>query len=178
MPESMLVQLLDLPASGWHWHGLVSHQQLEDSGRGRVAALSGLEGDARWDVDLEHVGDCYHLHGNWQIAVWRRCRRCNIAFVLHMQGETQREFRLGDPMAADAEEDVLLPPGHVDLLDVLREDVWLAWQPNVVCKPDCRGLCQRCGQNLNEGSCGCRPEEGEHPFAVLRDLKALLTPKQ
>lgn len=172
-----MVQLLDLPAAGWHWHAPVSRESLEDAGRGEVDALAGLCSDAFWHVDLEHAGDCYHLHGHWQVEVQRHCRRCNVPFVLDMRGDTLRDYRVSD-MPAEGAEDVLPPPGHIDLLDVLREDVWLAWQASVLCKPDCKGLCQRCGQNLNEGTCRCKADEGEHPFAALRHLKVQLKPKE
>jgi uncharacterized protein len=28
----------------------------------------------------------------------------------------------------------------------------------VECRPDCKGLCPRCGANLNDGPCTCPPE--------------------
>ena len=46
-----------------------------------------------------------------------------------------------------------------------------------LCQDDCQGLCPTCGQNLNEGPCGCAPADaGEEPtpqgpFAKLADLK-------
>lgn len=47
---------------------------------------------------------------------------------------------------------------QVDLAEVLRQAVLLAVPMHPLCRPDCRGLCVRCGQDLNEGPCGCEPE--------------------
>lgn len=43
----------------------------------------------------------------------------------------------------------------LDLTEALREEVLLALPRFVECRPDCRGLCPRCGANLNDGPCGC-----------------------
>jgi len=167
--ELQKIQLQDLPASGWHWHADVPRSQLEDEQCGHVDALHMLNSDARWDVDLQRQGGCYHLSGSWQARVGRDCSRCNAAFEMDMQGETLRVFQLAK--GATGEDDVLPLPGKVNLLDVLREDIWLAWRLTVVCKPDCKGLCQRCGKDLNDGPCACPTDDGDHPFAALRTLK-------
>ena len=41
---------------------------------------------------------------------------------------------------------------------------------NPLCKTDCKGLCPQCGTNLNNGTCGCIPDEGDPRLAVLRGL--------
>ena len=38
-----------------------------------------------------------------------------------------------------------------------------------LCKPDCKGLCCRCGKNLNDGPCGCQ-KEIDPRLAALRQL--------
>jgi uncharacterized protein len=38
------------------------------------------------------------------------------------------------------------------------------------CKPDCKGLCAQCGQNLNEGQCDCDAEPIDPRLAPLRAL--------
>jgi uncharacterized protein len=37
-----------------------------------------------------------------------------------------------------------------------------------LCRPDCQGLCMNCGQNLNEGDCGCEEEEIDPRLEALR----------
>ena len=41
------------------------------------------------------------------------------------------------------------------LEDVLREQVLLSLPVRTLCKPDCKGLCPRCGQNRNSQPCHC-----------------------
>ena len=38
----------------------------------------------------------------------------------------------------------------------------------VVCDEDCKGLCPKCGKNLNQGECGCVVKEVDPRLAVLQ----------
>ena len=58
---------------------------------------------------------------------------------------------------------------QIDLEPLLREYALLEFPISPVCKPDCKGLCPVCGENLNQIDCGHRPEP-DSPFAALKDL--------
>ena len=45
------------------------------------------------------------------------------------------------------------PTDVVDITDDVRQEVILAYPMVPVCKPDCKGLCAACGQNLNLAAC-------------------------
>ena len=62
--------------------------------------------------------------------------------------------------------------GHeLDLGAFLREVIALAFPVQPLCREDCKGLCPRCGVDLNVGHCGCGPERRHSPFAVLEAVK-------
>jgi uncharacterized protein len=61
---------------------------------------------------------------------------------------------------------------EIDLSPLLREQVLLSLPTRALCDEDCRGLCVRCGANLNLGDCGCRIESMDPRFAALRSLVA------
>jgi uncharacterized protein len=60
---------------------------------------------------------------------------------------------------------------ELDMRDAVREEIVLAMNPYVVCKPDCRGLCPTCGIDLNHGQCDCTVDETDPRWAALRELK-------
>lgn len=62
----------------------------------------------------------------------------------------------------------------LELDDVLREQVLLAVPIKVVCRTECKGLCPQCGQNLNEGVCGCQENPANPRWNALKDLKSHL----
>ena len=63
----------------------------------------------------------------------------------------------------------LLEDDTADLDEILTTAFVLNMDSKLLCKPDCKGLCCRCGRNLNDGPCACRPETDPR-LAVLGQL--------
>ncbi len=80
-------------------------------------------------------------------------------------GESGGSFAMED---ADEE---LFDGKVIDLAPILREQLLLALPMNALCREDCRGLCMKCGQNLNESQCGCDTRFVDPRFAVLKNFK-------
>ena len=59
--------------------------------------------------------------------------------------------------------------GCADLTDIITTAFVLNMDSQLLCRPDCKGVCFRCGKNLNEGPCGCK-KELDSRFAVLQQL--------
>ena len=98
------------------------------------------------------------------------CDRCcsefdrAISFPVHAVLTTELE----DEDEADAWT-FLLEDDCADLDDILTTAFVLNMDSTLLCKPDCKGLCFRCGKNLNDGDCDCRPE-ADPRLAVLGQL--------
>lgn len=58
----------------------------------------------------------------------------------------------------------------IDLTDSLRECIILSFPSNPVCREECRGLCPRCGKNLNKEACECA-RDGDGRWGVLDGLE-------
>jgi len=43
----------------------------------------------------------------------------------------------------------------IDLDQDIKEEIILDYPIKPLCNPDCKGLCPKCGENLNEGGCSC-----------------------
>ncbi len=62
---------------------------------------------------------------------------------------------------------------EIDLAPHVWEEMVLAEPSKYYCRAECRGLCPRCGKNLNAGACNCAPEKeerGNTGLAALKDL--------
>jgi uncharacterized protein len=59
---------------------------------------------------------------------------------------------------------------EIDLRDAVEEALILALPMKVLCRPDCQGLCPRCGRELEEGPCECPEEEINERWAEFRKL--------
>ena len=117
----------------------------------------------------------------------------NTAGVLMMKGVIQtRIYGVCDRCASDFERDIEIPIDVIlvtELADEDNEDEWvfplegdsanledivrtvfvLNLDSKLLCEPDCKGLCCRCGTNLNEGPCSCQ-KELDPRFAALKQL--------
>ena len=56
-----------------------------------------------------------------------------------------------------------------DLDEIVRTIFVLNLDSKLLCRPDCKGLCCRCGKNLNDGPCNCQ-KEIDPRFAALKQL--------
>ncbi len=59
----------------------------------------------------------------------------------------------------------------IDLGQELRDVLVVNLPIKAVCKPDCKGLCSFCGQNLNVSECECQDSPAGSPFEKLVDLR-------
>ncbi len=163
------IVLDELPDEGRSWDVDVPIYDLEDTTRGHVEALTGLAEDMHWVGEIRRRGEVWRLVGQWRVRIHRHCDRCLKPFVWEAAGELERDYRL-DEEIQDPDEESLPFPGEIDLIDVLREEVWLAWGVAAVCSDGCRGLCPVCGHDRNEGECGCNLVDESHPFAALKSI--------
>jgi len=173
MQRHWLVTLQNLAATGRQWDADVPKSLLQDENIGSVQPVAELVSDVRWQAELERAGDVFRLQGLWRGQIRRQCSRCNAAFDWQAEGSSGWEFQLGEEPAHDepgSSCEYVTPPGEINLLDLLREDIWLAWKADVICSDSCQGLCQGCGVNLNIDACQCKQDHSDHPFAVLRGL--------
>lgn len=76
---------------------------------------------------------------------------------------------LADPDDIANADVLLIENAQVDLDEAAREALILESDMVFLCSPDCKGLCPRCGKNLNAGECGCKPEPDPR-LAQLLDL--------
>ena len=105
------------------------------------------------------------------VDVHGACHRCLEDAVVTLEIEAS-EFHAFRPEPG-AEEEMTCEYLAEDTLDSDRmasDAVVLAMPVQVLCRPDCAGLCPTCGANRNAGSCGCVEPEVDERWGKLRDL--------
>ena len=96
------------------------------------------------------------------------CDRCGKAFQQD-KAVTFRCMLAEELQNEDSDEIVLLEDGEVDAGDLARTAFILGMDTKTLCSEDCKGLCSRCGADLNLGPCGCG-RETDPRLAVLARL--------
>jgi uncharacterized protein len=140
----------------------------------------------RWEEDGVRLTGPLHLEGNVQesgadVVLRGRlkgeaetsCRRCLAPIRQPIDEEVVFVYRPGlAPVDAESSEVYTIEPKarEIDLTDAVREHVVLAAPQYVICDEACRGLCPKCGANLNEGACACHEETEDARWAALKRL--------
>ncbi len=143
-----------------------------------------VEGKA--DLIVEHRGPAeqvedIRIRAEYRGAFEVLCARCVEPVPVPLSGQFDLLFR---PENADAEagERAITEDeteiGYYDragllLEDVVREQVLLSLPGRALCTPECKGLCARCGQNLNTESCRCSQTAVDPRWNALAGLAAL-----
>lgn len=113
------------------------------------------------DIKVEGEGECV-------------CDRCSESFLSPIGGKVQTLFTFDIEKAGnEGSIDVKLLPLHEQMLDISQDvldALVLAIPSKCLCREECKGLCCRCGANLNEGECSCPKDEVDPRWQALKGL--------
>ncbi|KAL5569334.1 hypothetical protein UlMin_025909 [Ulmus minor] len=104
--------------------------------------------------------------------------------TIYGQDETNTYSGVGageddDDAEIDFEDRFYFPPEEkeIDISKHIRDLVHLEITINAVCDPNCKGMCLKCGANLNTSSCNCSNQEVERdPYGPLGNLRKQMQP--
>jgi uncharacterized protein len=104
-----------------------------------------------------------------QARILSECVRCLQDFTQNLQVDFTDLYAFNRRSMADA--DLLLPEDmHIVLDPLVREYMLLDVPIGPLCRPDCKGLCPICGENLNEVACDHTQDSGDPRLSVLKSL--------
>jgi len=97
------------------------------------------------------------------------CVRCLIEFERSLKWKFTELYAFNRKSVTDS--GLILPDdAHIDLQPLIREYALLELPINPICKPDCKGLCAVCGEDLNQNDCGHKDIAEDSPFSALKGL--------
>ena len=107
------------------------------------------------------------------------CARCIEPVSLEIKSTFDLIFRPAEADKESGERAISAPETEIGyylrdslaLEDVLREQVLLSLPAKALCKPDCKGLCPRCGENRNRQSCNCEEGASDPRWEALAGLR-------
>jgi len=154
-----------------------AHLEQEDS----FSVLAGGRLKARVEKGDE---ESVHVRGHLSAKVGMSCGRCLNEFTLPVEQDLDLFFlpHQAEDAGEEEEDEVQLSDRdmvigyysgkRLDLGDAVREQLLLAVPMKRVCREECKGLCPRCGTDLNAGTCSCTPDEssGGSRLGSLKDL--------
>ncbi len=128
--------------------------------------------------DLRKVGQSIFFTGTFETLLKTECGRCLEYAYLPIKADCRctllPEVEQGEEKIALKTED--LDIGYyagqvIDLTPIIFEQIMLQIPMKVLCRESCKGLCSRCGINLNTGSCDCHIDFIDERLKVLKHFK-------
>ena len=132
------------------------------------------------DIDclITKTSTTVFINGKLSAIIKSYCSRCledvnipiggNFTYTLFpAKAETREDLEL----TAEELEISHYQGDFVDLTSIICEQIILQIPFQTLCREECKGLCPRCGINLNTSSCNCHLDVVDHIMAVLKNLK-------
>lgn len=180
-------KIADITAEGLSLSGDLGGEEL-----GLTDADMSIRGTIAVGLDLRAIERTIYVTGVVEGTAVRQCVRClkdfddPLAFSLRVVYEREvKATTVAKRVDVRKKKATTLPDeeeeqngdlyyftgDHLELAPMLREQLILASPMHPLCSEECRGLCARCGKDLNEGPCRCGEEPTGSPFQLLRAMK-------
>ena len=126
------------------------------------------------DVTLSAVDGGVEVSGQVSAPFTGTCRRCGRPLGGEVVTDVREVYRPRSARERDGEEDeetYELGADHLDLAPMVRDAILLDLPIAPLCQDECRGLCDRCGADLNVDPCDCTVERVDDRWAALDVLR-------
>jgi uncharacterized protein len=114
------------------------------------------------------VGDILHLDGEIEGELLLLCSRCTEEFTYKVNMEIHEEFTNN----IDNKDDniIFIESDSIDITEIIENNIFLAMPIKKLCSENCKGLCQKCGANLNINTCNCDNEQIDPRLSALKNF--------
>ena len=138
-----------------------------------------LNGKAEFSGETRRLDGKAHVRGTIQVDGSIACTRClepisrqfEIGFDDIFEESSDENAEHDKELELEELDVSLVNDGKIDLAEVVREQVLLAIPEQIFCRDDCKGLCPKCGANLNLIDCMCADDDIDPRWAALKSLK-------
>lgn len=127
-----------------------------------------IDGIIKVSGTAENMGMDYHVYGDIKCHRQFICDRC-LEKTAEFQNHTFDEIYKKD-QSEEIENVNSVSDDFIDITDLVRDAIITGQPISNVCRPGCKGLCPKCGTNLNESNCSCDRTVTDVRLMVLKKL--------
>lgn len=113
------------------------------------------------------------VEGSTALSLSIPCSRCleavEVPFRLDILAELDMD-KTEEERARELDEQPYIKGYHLDIDQLVSNELLLNLPMKVLCREDCKGICNRCGKNLNHGTCSCDRSSPDPRMSVIQDL--------
>ena len=113
------------------------------------------------------------LEGKAFLSLCIPCSRClepvEVPFELELYQELDMD-KSEEERAEDLDEQPYVSGYYLDVDQLIGNELLLNLPMKVLCREDCKGICNQCGTNLNRVNCSCERSLPDPRLSVIQDL--------
>lgn len=150
MSKQLLVDITQCLHNADVVYSMQANLQLDDSLLPYYQAR--FDSQVTFDFDWRYSNGAVEVIGDIDITILAMCDRCGD------EGKYSFTFSLDEvflPVGENDEDCYNYSGTRLDLTQAVIDNILLNLPTSIVCRQDCKGLCPRCGSNLNKDKCNC-----------------------
>ena len=125
-------------------------------------------------LEITNQGDkIFSVIGKMDLVLEMPCDRClepvNVSFHLDIDQEINMNLT-EEERAVELDEQFYIEGYNLDVDQLVGNELTLNLPMKVLCREDCKGICSRCGTNLNRGTCDCAGMSLDPRMSVIQDI--------
>ena len=113
--------------------------------------------------------DKFLIEGETVVTMEIPCDRCLQPVKVEIPLEISREYDKNSTEDESEDEDLIVGY-NLDTEQLIYCEILVNWPMKTLCTEACKGICKKCGANLNHSSCTCDTVELDPRMAKIRDI--------
>ena len=134
----MKIDVNKIPPEGWSFNEDLVPQSLD-----LETEIIKFHGPLHLKAKVSRITNAVTVDLGISAIISGACSRCLEDFEIDFKKDIRLNYSLSPKDTV------------IDLGPDIREEVMLDYPISPLCKDDCKGLCLKCGKNLNQGGCSC-----------------------
>lgn len=112
------------------------------------------------------------VEGRIELTLAMNCDRCLKPVPQKISLHFMRQVTAPDESMKEEEDDEqnFMEGYRLNIDSLIKNECFMNLPTKVLCKPDCKGICIKCGKDLNTGECGCDTFVPDPRMARIKDI--------
>ena len=123
--------------------GSALEEEIDALALGLETEIIKFQGPIKIKADISKITNTVSVSLVLSACLRAQCSRCLNDFTFDLKKDLKLNYPVNN-----------LNP-IIELEEDVRQDIILDYPIKPLCKDNCKGLCPKCGKNLNEGGCSC-----------------------
>ncbi len=112
------------------------------------------------------------IKGETDVTIAIPCDRClrEVPVGIHLVFDKKFPLKETEETREEREEADYMKGFHLDVDRLVYDEILVNWPMKVLCKEDCKGICRKCGADLNSQDCSCGEDGLDPRMAAIQDI--------